>query len=843
MDLVIVESPAKARTIEAYLGGSARVLASYGHVRDLPQKDGSVDPAQDFAMRWEVGDKRAREQVRAITEAARGADRVILATDPDREGEAISWHLAEILRQKKAVPAGGLKRISFNAITKDQVLRAMASPRDIDQPLVEAYLARRALDYLVGFTLSPVLWRRLPGARSAGRVQSVALRLIVEREREIEAHRVEDYWSVEAMLRREGDMAFKARLVMLDGRKLERMSLRSAEVAEAARARVAAAGFEVASVETRAMSRHPQPPFTTSTLQQEAARKLGLSARDTMSAAQRLYEAGHITYMRTDGVDMAPDAVAGARDMVMERYGRDYLPERPRRYQTKAKNAQEAHEAIRPVDFARLGRAIGADGVEAKLYELIWKRAVASQMASAELERTAVELVSGDGTLGLRATGTVTLFAGFLALYAEGQDDAADGEEGDRLPRLGVGDRADVEAAEARHHQTQPPPRFSEASLVKRLEELGIGRPSTYASIIQTLKDRDYVRLEAKRFRPEDKGRIVTAFLERFFGRYVEYDYTAGLEERLDEISAGELDWLAVLRDFWGDFKPLTDAVLGTSPKEIEAALDEHLGPALFPPGEDGTDGRACPRCADGRLALKVGRYGPYIACSAYPECRYRRRFGEAGDEEVGTHPETGEAIALKTGQYGRYLQMGAQRVSAPEALGAIDLELALRLLSLPRELGAHPETGEPVVATMGSKGPYLKSGERYARLDGLDELFAIGMNAAVVKLAEAPVRGAGGPRRASEPLAELGTDPASGRDVRVMPGRYGAYVTDGKVNATIPKTADPQAVTLEEAVAWLAAKAAKGSGARGGRKGGTARQAQTAGSAGGRARARKAAS
>jgi len=813
MDLVIVESPAKARTIEGYLGNGAKVLASFGHVRDLPAKDGSVDPERDFAMRWEIPDARSREQVAKIVAAAKTADRVILATDPDREGEAISWHLADLLTRKQAVPEGGLLRITFNAITKDAVTAAMAAPRAIDSALVDAYRARRALDYLVGFTLSPVLWRKLPGARSAGRVQSVALRLIVEREREIEAFRPRDYWTVEASLRHAGGPAFTARLVALDGRRLDKFDLADAAAAEAAKARVAAAALQVSAVETKEVLRHPAPPFTTSTLQQEAARKLGLGAQETMRLAQSLYEAGHITYMRTDGVQMDAAAIARARDMVMERYGRDHLPDQPRRYSSKAKNAQEAHEAIRPTDFARTARAAGLSGLEAKLYDLVWTRAVASQMASARLERTGVDLASADGQVELRATGTVVVFPGFLALYAEGTDDPLDEAEGGRLPRLAAGDRPETLGVEATRHSTQPPPRYSEASLVKRLEELGIGRPSTYASIIQVLKDRGYVALEQKRFRPEEQGRLVTAFLERFFERYVEYGFTANLEERLDDISSGSARWLDVLREFWADFRPRADAMMERRRSDVERALDEYLGDHLFPVSGDGSDPRACPACTSGRLALKIGQYGPFIACSNYPDCRYTRRFdgngADSGPRLLGEDPATGLPVELKSGQYGRYVQSGEKRSSVPGSWDDIDLDRALRLLSLPRTLGPHPETGLPIEAGLGRYGPYLKHDGRYANLADIEEVFEIGMNAAVSRLAEPPRRGA--PRARAEPLATLGPHPDSGAEIRVLSGRYGPYVTDGSTNATVPRGTDPAALTMDQAIAMLAERAARG--------------------------------
>ncbi|WP_199555169.1 type I DNA topoisomerase [Sandaracinobacteroides hominis] len=810
MDLVIVESPAKARTIEGYLGGNAKVLASFGHVRDLPASDGSVDPEQDFAMQWEVSADRSK-QLKAITDAAKSADRVILATDPDREGEAISWHLAEVLAAKKAVPKGGISRITFNAITKDAVRTAMEHPRQVDQPLVDAYLARRALDYLVGFTLSPVLWRKLPGAKSAGRVQSVALRLIVQREREIEAFTPREFWSVEALLKAASGHQFAARLTVLGGRKLDRFALPDEATAEAARAVVEGSSFTVSEVELKNVVRNPAPPFTTSTLQQEASRKLGLGAQQTMRTAQTLYEAGHITYMRTDGVSMDGDAINRARDVVMERYGREHVPDKPRHYSVKAKNAQEAHEAIRPTNFKATAGALGLSDMEARLYDLVWKRAVASQMASAQLERTTVDLLSHDGQTGLRATGTVVVFPGFLALYAEGTDDL-DEEDGARLPKLLAGERPQTVKVEKAQHFTQPPPRYTEASLVKRMEELGIGRPSTYASIIQVLKDREYVRLEQKRFVAEEKGRIVTAFLERFFDRYVEYDFTAGLEGRLDDISAGDAAYIEVLRDFWEDFKPRTADVMKQSPMEVEKALDEYLAPHLFPEKGDGTDPRACPSCGDGRLSLKVGKFGPFISCSNYPECRFTRQFAGNGDaagpQTLGDDPETGLAVEVKSGRFGRYVQSGEKRSSIPKDLGELDLALALKLLSLPREIGLHPETGLPIVANLGRYGPYLLHDGKYANLKDSADLFEMGMNAAVMKLAEPK----GAARRGSaEPLAVLGAHPESGAEVKVLNGRFGPYVSDGTTNANVPKAKDPKEVTLDEAVTLLAERAAKG--------------------------------
>ncbi len=831
MQLVIVESPAKAKTIEKYLGKDFRVLASYGHVRDLPPKDGSVRPDEGFAMDWELyADKQAR--FKEIATLAKGADRLILATDPDREGEAISWHVRELLAKKKLLPKD-VQRVTFNAITKDAVLKAMAAPRELDQDLIDAYLARRALDYLFGFTLSPVLWRKLPGAKSAGRVQSVALRLIVERDREIELFKSQEYWAVAARLEQHGQ-EFTARLVRFDGEKLERLSLGDENAAMRAKSIVEAGQFRVEDVEVKPHRRNPYAPFTTSTLQQEAARKLGFSASQTMRVAQHLYEAGAITYMRTDGVQMDPSAISQARLVISDRYKNGhYLPEKPRHYEAKAKNAQEAHEAIRPTDFTKdhYGAIGSGGGDESRLYELIWKRALASQMASAALERTTVTLRDGTGKHELRATGQVVKFPGFLAVYEESRDAKADGEDDDSglLPSLANGDVPAKKAVDATQHFTQPLPRFSEASLVKRLEELGIGRPSTYASTLQVLKDRNYVRTEKNRFFAEESGRLLTAFLERFFAQYVGYDFTSGMEDELDDVSGGRAQWQAVLEKFWRDFKPKSDEVMEKKPSEVTEALDLFLSDYLFPPQDDGTDPRQCPKCGaetGGRLALRGGRYGAFVACSNYPECKFTRKFGQSGaaadgegDGELGKHPETGEAITRKVGRFGPYVEMGdgkeAKRSSIPkDALtqtgGELTLDLAVALLGLPRTIGLHPETQEPITASIGRYGPYLAHAGKYAKLRSTAEVFETGMNAAVVKLAEAAA-GGGRTRAAAEPLKVFGPHPTSGGEMRLMAGRFGPYVTDGTTNATLPRGVEPDALTAEAAVVLIDERAAKG--------------------------------
>ncbi|HET7576509.1 MAG TPA: type I DNA topoisomerase [Sphingomicrobium sp.] len=813
MKLVVVESPAKAKTIEKYLGSGHRVLASFGHVRDLPPKDGSVDPEHGFDMLWQVSPDRSK-QLKAIADEAKNADTLILATDPDREGEAISWHVQEVLRQKKALPAK-VERVTFNAITNSAVTEAMKHPRGLDEDLIDAYRARRALDYLVGFTLSPILWRKLPGAKSAGRVQSVALKLIVDREREIEVFRAQEYWQVGATFEKDGQ-SFAARLVQFDGQKVDRLTIGNRGDADRAKAAVEAGRFTVSSVETKPFAKNPPPPFTTSTLQQEAARKLGFAASHTMRVAQALYEQGLITYMRTDGVDMAPEAVSAARRAIASRYDSGFVPDRPRQYTSKIKNAQEAHEAIRPTDF---DRSHAASGDHARLYELIYNRALASQMASARLERTTVELADGTGKAVLRATGQVVLFPGYLALYEEGRDEKTEDEEGARMPAMREGDAPAKTGVEATQHFTQPPPRYSEASLVKRLEELGIGRPSTYASILQTLKDREYVRVEKARFVPEDSGRLVTAFLERFFERYVSYDYTAELEEELDDVSGGRLDWQKLLDDFWRDFRPKAGEVMDQKPSEITQAIDEFLEPWLYPPREDGSDPRLCPQCGNGRLSLRGGKFGAFVACSNYPECRYTQRFGQGGEQAQNDGPqELGNGIELKTGRFGPYLERDGKRASIPKDVPVDDVtaEMAEKLLSLPREIGPHPESGKPITASIGRYGPYLAHDGKYAKLGSTAEVFETGMNAAVAKLADAAA-GGGRQRGASrEPVAVLGKHPTNGGEIKVMPGRYGPYVTDGKTNATLPKGMEPTAVTIDEAVRLIDERAAKGPAKKG---------------------------
>ena len=858
MPVVVVESPAKAKTINKYLGSNYTVLASYGHVRDLPPKDGSVNPDDNFAMTWEVA-ADSRKHIKAITDALKTDDELILATDPDREGEAISWHLAEalapvILKGKKKV-----SRVTFNAITKAAVTEAMAHPRQVDQPLVEAYLARRALDYLVGFTLSPVLWRKLPGAKSAGRVQSVCLRLIVEREMEIEAFRAQEFWGVAAMLATPRGQEFEARLVQLGGKKLDKFDIPTAAAAELAVSAVNNRTYAVHAVEKKPASRNPYPPFMTSTLQQEASRKYGMGAKQCMSTAQRLYEAGYITYMRTDGIDMAPEAVMAARDEIRSRFGAAYVPDSPRMYKNKAKNAQEAHECIRPTDMSAAPEKLRLTEMDQKrLYDLIWKRTIASQMAAARMERTVVDITSADGQVGLRANGQVVLFDGFLKVYDEGRDE--DGDDEGRLPQIMQGEAVAFKpgayaAAFAKHSAddvlepagatafqrsksavmnatgavlaqqsfTQPPPRYTEATLVKRMEELGIGRPSTYASVITTIQDREYVRKDKNRLIPEDKGRLVTAFLTNYFRRYVEYDFTADLETELDDVSAGTRTYTEVLSRFWRDFSAAVAETADLRIGEVLDKIDEFLAPHLYPPRADGSDPRICPTCGTGRLHLKTARSGgAFIGCGNYPECRYTRPI--AGGEDAATvdgrvlGQEDGLDISIRTGRFGPYVQKGEATTEAPKPPRAslpkawppenLTLERALQLLHLPRVIGPHPEDSAPIEAAIGRFGPYVKHNSTYANLPDVDEVFTIGMNRAVEvlaqKLAGRPGRGA-----VAGPLKELGDHPDGGA-VSVMPGRYGPYVKWGKINATIPKDSDPETLTMEEAQELLAEKAGK---------------------------------
>jgi DNA topoisomerase-1 len=842
MDVVVVESPAKAKTINKYLGRNYKVLASYGHVRDLPAKDGSVKPDDDFAMSWAV-DGPSSKRLTEIANAVKAADGLILATDPDREGEAISWHVLEVLKQKRALKDKPVSRVVFNAITKQSVLDAMANPRQIDAPLVDAYLARRALDYLVGFTLSPVLWRKLPGARSAGRVQSVALRLVSDREAEIERFVREEYWQIAAILGTPRNDKFEARLTAYDGKKLQKLDISSQAQAEDIKAMLEGASFKALSVEAKPTKRNPGPPFTTSTLQQAASSRLGFSAVRTMQIAQRLYEgmdiggetAGLITYMRTDGVQMAPEALTQARQAIANEFGEKYLPEKPRYYSVKAKNAQEAHEAIRPTDFSRTPNAMRQylDADQFRLYDMIWKRAIASQMQPAEIERTTVEIeaINGSRTAGLRAVGSVIRFDGFIAAYTDQKDEDSEDEENKRLPEIRAGEALARDTILATQHSTEPPPRYSEASLIKKMEELGIGRPSTYTAILKTLEDREYVTIDKRRLVPHSKGRLLSAFLESFFEKYVEYDFTAALEEKLDEISDGKLAWKDVLRDFWKDFSASVDDIKELRVADVLDALNEELAPLVFPAREDGSNPRICPKCGTGNLSLKLGKYGAFVGCSNYPECGYTRQLGDAingdgdaaagedGNKVLGNDPYTSEEITLRSGRFGPYIQRGegkeAKRSSLPKGWtpAMIDHEKALALLALPRDVGKHPESGKMISAGLGRYGPFVLHDGTYANLESIEDVFSIGLNRAVSVIAEKQSKAKGG-RNGGTPAAlkELGEHPDGGA-ITVRDGKYGPYVNYGKINATLPKGKDPMTVTVEDALALIAEKEAKGGG------------------------------
>lgn len=836
MKVVVVESPAKAKTINKYLGPDFVVVASFGHVSDLPAKNGSVRPDEDFSMDWET-DAKAEKHLREISQALKGADTLILATDPDREGEAISWHVRRLLEARKMLPGIAIQRVTFNEITKTAVQDGMRHPRNLDQELVDAYLARRALDYLVGFTLSPILWRKLPGSRSAGRVQSVALRLICEREAEIESFRTQEYWTVDADFLTQHQTMLTAGLSRLDGRKLDKFDLKDQAAAQAAEAKIKQDTFHVASVERKQAKRHPDPPFTTSTLQQEASRKLFLSARQTMQIAQRLYEGvdiggetvGLITYMRTDGVQMADEAITAARSLIVQRYGDPYLPAKPRIYKTKTKNAQEAHEAIRPTDMFRHPRDVAPylDANQLKLYELIWRRTVASQMESALLDQMIIEIDSHDSAIGFHATGSVVKFDGYLVLYHEGRDDSDDEDGNKRLPDVSPDEALNLAELHSLQHFTQPPPRFSEASLVKKLEELGIGRPSTYATIISVLQDRDYVRLENRRFVPEDRGRVVTAFLENFFARYVQYNFTADLENQLDEISEGKIDWKTVLRDFWKHFSTAIGDTTDLSVSQVLEMLDQELGPHFFPDDGSGRDPRLCPSCHTGRLNLKFSRYGAFIGCSNYPECHYTHTLtvmsGEASEASpasldepkiLGNDPQTGATISLRKGPYGVYVQLGEEeesadkkknkknkpkRISLPKGMdpASVSLDIAIGLLSLPREIGIHPETKSPILAGIGRFGPYLKHGDIFKSLGRDDNVLTIDLDRSVELLATAK------PRKAAK---DLGNHPKDGKPVLLKSGRFGSYISHGTHTANLPRGTED--ISLDEAVALLTAKA-----------------------------------
>lgn len=814
--LLIVESPSKAKTLEKYLGKDFKVLASYGHVRDLVPKTGAVDTEHDFAMKYEIIERNARH-VDAIAKAVKTADAVYLATDPDREGEAISWHIAEILQAKKLVKDKILQRVVFHEITKSAVQHAIDNPRDIAMPLVNAQQARRALDYLVGFNLSPLLWKKIRRGLSAGRVQSPALRLIVERELEIEAFKSQEYWTIHLESLKH-QHAFDARLIQLDGQKVEQFTVVSKQQQEdiVGKLLVASAGkTTVSRVEKKQRNRSPAAPFTTSTLQQEAVRKLGFTTSRAMRIAQQLYEGidigggavGLITYMRTDSFSMAAEAVMQIRDYIKKNFDADYLPKSPIMYKTKAKNAQEAHEAIRPTDISRTPNSLRAHLTpeQFRLYEMIWKRALACQMAAARFDAVSVDLAIGSDANLFRATGQTMIFPGFIAVYMESLDDAE--EEGEsKLPALETGEVLDVQKIFGDQHFTEPPPRYSEASLVKVLEEYGIGRPSTYASIISTLQDREYVLLDKKRFTPTDVGRVVNKFLTEHFTRYVDYDFTANLENELDQIADGERAWIPVLDEFWQGFNRQILEKTNIDRADMTHELT----------GED------CPKCGK-PLSKRLGKFGMFIGCTAYPECDYIRNLNANNDARaeptiIGADPETQKDILLMNGPYGPYLQLGLavegdkkkpKRVSIPKdiALADVNLETALKLIALPRDLGLHPETSKKIVANLGRFGPYVNHDGKFKSIPRSDNVFDIDLHRAVELLAQAN----SGPA----PLRELGAHPTEAGSIAIYSGRYGPYVQHGKLRATLSKSQEPETLTLEEALELLSAKAAKGAPAK----------------------------
>jgi DNA topoisomerase-1 len=775
MKVVIVESPSKAKTINKYLGRDYSVLASFGHIRDLPSKNGSVVPENSFAMAWEV-DERSERHIKEICTEVKKSDEVLLATDPDREGEAISWHVLEVLKERGVLKNQTIRRIVFNEITKTAVLKAIETPRNIDQSLVEAYLTRRALDYLVGFSLSPILWRKLPGSRSAGRVQSVALRLICDRENEIESFVSQEYWSIHAISQTKSQQMFEARLSIWRNKKLDKLAIASSAMAEEAKADILKdKPFVVSSVEKKKVQRHPAPPFTTSTLQQEASRKLGFGASKTMKLAQRLYEGvdiqgetvGLITYMRTDSVNVSNEAIGETREAIQSEFGATYLSEKTRVYKTKSKNAQEAHEAIRPTSVFRkpdvLTSILEPDLL--KLYSLIWKRMMASQMASAAFDQVTAQMSGQLNHAILKATGTTRIFDGFLKLYEEGHDEEPENSDQKILPLLNEGDVIDILDVKPEQHFTQPPPRYTEASLVKKLEELGIGRPSTYATILHVLQDRKYVFLDRKAFTPEERGRLVTAFLVGYFPRYVEYSFTADLENQLDDISDGKLNWKSVLEDFWHGFN---DAIGGASQLKIADVIDylnQELMAHFFPSKSPDADPRQCPQCQKGQLSLKLGKYGAFIGCSDYPSCNYTRKLedeqGNPNDESSDSHesdsayprvlgldPVSSLSVSVRKGPYGFYLQWGEnsdskeklKRVPLPKNLSPaiVSLQEACDLSRLPRLLGSHPETNADVTAGIGRFGPYVKHQSSFASLKKEDDVITVDLSRALELLEEA---------------------------------------------------------------------------------------------------------
>ena len=842
MNLVIVESPAKAKTINKYLGKDYLVLASYGHIRDLPSKNGSVDPEKNFSMLWEI-DSFSKKYLKEITNAAENSTKIILATDPDREGEAIAWHVKEVLEAKKLLKGKELERVVFNEITKSAILDAIKNPRNIELPLVEAYLARRALDYLVGFNISPILWTKLPGSKSAGRVQSVALKLITEREKEIELFNPKEYWTLTSDFTNIENKNFTSKLSLYENIKIEKFTFKNKEEIGKAINVINKSKFKIKDVNTKIFKRNPLAPFTTSTLQQTASGKFGFGASRTMQIAQRLYQGidiegettGLITYMRTDGTNISKEAVSEFRELIKNDFGNDFLPNQPNSYTgKKAKNAQEAHEAIRPTDVTRkpndIKKYVNPD--QYKLYDLIWSRALSSQMNPAEFDRNTILISSKDEKINFRTTGSVTKFEGFLKVY---ETQETDEDAKNILPEVKIGDNVNVLKLNDEQHFTDPPPRYSEASLVKKMEELGIGRPSTYASIISVLSTRNYVEQINKRFHPTDRGKLISAFLEKLFSKYVDYNFTADLENQLDEITSGKIEWVEVLNNFWKDFYKNVGDVKEIRTREVLNMLNESLGALIFDRDTDDSIDRKCKLCSNGELSLKNSfRGGAFIGCSNYPECKFTRPLSKAkaaaqynlAEPKLLGQNEFEKDIYLKNGRFGPYLQYEKEvetsevkekvkkkkkkkkkktkendhlkNVSIPKGIEIdnLDLKQAKFLCSLPKVIGQHPDSGKDIILNSGRFGPYLKCDNKSARLENIDELFSIGLNRAITLIAEAKPG-----RVSSSTIKDLGEHPEDKKPVRVMKGQFGPYIKYKSLNATIPEEKDPNELTMEDAL------------------------------------------
>ena len=826
MNLVIVESPAKAKTINKYLGENYIVLASYGHVRDLPSKNGSVDTDNNFNMTWEI-DPGSKKPLKEIYDAAKDAKKIILATDPDREGEAIAWHVKNILDDKKLLKDKKVERVVFNEITKKAVQNGIDNPREINTELVDAYMARRALDYLVGFNISPILWTKLPGSKSAGRVQSVALKLIVERENEIELFKPEEYWSIQSFFKNKENKDLKSKITLFKSEKVNKFFFKNESQTKSAVDEIKKHNYKITQIEKKPYKRNPYAPFTTSTMQQEASKKLGFGASRTMQVAQRLYQGfeidgetiGLITYMRTDGTQISNEALQSCRSYIENEIGKNYLPEQPRNYSgKKAKNAQEAHEAIRPTDINRNPDSLKSilDRDQMRLYELIWNRTVSSQMESAEFERTSIDINNNDNSISFRANGSIQKFDGFLKLYQETKEDdeKKDDHEDDEniLPDVNNGDELKLDKIVDEQHFTNPPPRYSEASLVKKLEELGIGRPSTYASIISVLSTRNYVELINKKFNPTDRGKLITAFLDKLFNKYVDYNFTAKLEDSLDDITSGKINWIDVLSQFWSQFNSNVSEVKELRTRTILDMLNESLADIIFDKDQDGKVLRTC-QCG-GELSLKVGRFGAFIGCANYPECKFTRPLSriKAAQEDFMSEPkdigntDDGKKIILKKGRFGPYLQVGndekeMKNFSIPKGISPndIDLNKAKFLSGLPKVLGKYPENNEDITLNNGRFGPYVKCANKSATLETPEDIFSIGLNKAVTLIAEAKPG-----RRSSNEIKNLGEHPEDKKPVKVMKGQFGPYIKYKTINATIPDDKDPNDITMEEALVYI---------------------------------------